>query len=141
MSQALTPTYTCKHCRKVFTLTGPPIIGEQVPQRLGRVAKMLLDHLAAEHKEAVIQTQLAGQQFSGWLLPEQFTHTDAELARESNQIRLKVRQFTRRINITDETIDAQIQRHLSFLAGPEQDTVRTILRTLRDSLDEVQPTE
>jgi hypothetical protein len=138
--QALAPAYTCNICRKTLMLKGPPIVGETPQRRLEKVGQMLMDHMGKEHREAIVNIMLAGQQLSGWLTAEQYTHNDAQLAAEANKVRLKMRQFTKRVEITDEMIQTQVDTHLGQ-EGLDAATMRSVavelLKTMRDKLEEV----
>jgi hypothetical protein len=135
---ALAHTYTCNVCRRTLTLQGPPIIGEQPIQRMARVAQMMFAHFEGEHKKESINLGIAGQQYAGWALTQQFKTNDAELAAESNKARLQFRLHTKRVHISDEVIEKQIATHLADLTPEQQAKLLTLLRTMRDSLDEVQ---
>lgn len=120
-------------------LKGPPILGETPQQRLGKVGQMLMDHLGKEHREATVNIMLAGQQLSGWLTEGQYTHNDAQLSTEANKVRLKLREFTKRVQILDEMIQNQVDTHLG-VEGLDAAGVRGIavelLKTMRDRIEE-----
>jgi len=137
-SSALAPAYTCRICRKTLTLNSVPIIGEQMPQRLGRVAQALYQHFEAEHKKESVILGIGGQQYAGWRLTEMFAHNDADLERESNAARLQFRQHTKRVQISDETIEKQVYAHLGSLNADQMVTAIGLMKGLRDSLDEAQ---
>ena len=135
-TSALAPAYTCNVCRKTLSLKGPPIIGEQPQQRMQRVTEMLAHHLGTEHKERMFHCFMAGQQFGGWLVMQQYTHSDAPLLSHGEEVRIKTRQFTKRVNVTDDAIAKQVHDHLHMIDAPGRAVVIALLKGLRDSLDE-----
>lgn len=134
LSTALTPAYTCRHCRKTLTLSGPPIIGQA---RLPQVGQLLVDHLAAEHQQLLAALGMEGQKVAGWLFAEQFKHNDDELSAASNQVRLQFRRGTQRVIVRDENLQAQIETHIPFAPAETKATVLALLKGLRDTLEEV----
>jgi len=143
-TQAASPlaaVYTCNLCRRTLTLKDPILIGEKPVQRMGRVAQMMAQHFDESHREEAMKLGLAGQQWGGWRLAEQFRHNDSDLAKYSNDARLQFRQTTKRVEITDEIIHAQVKAHLTPLLPEGADptiliTATKMLKTLRDKLEE-----
>lgn len=138
----LIPAYTCQVCRRTLTLSGPPIIGESREAQLGRVSKMLAEHFGNEHKEQMMQTQIHGMNFAGWLLWSRFQHNNAELEKESEKIRLSIRQFSKRVHVPDESLESQINTHLkpeTMTPGEIRSTVIRLLKGLRNVLEEAAP--
>jgi hypothetical protein len=135
---ALTTDYICKYCRRGFNFSGPPIVGEKTHERLMRVQKQMVDHLGQEHKEQMATIMMAGPQFQGWLISQQFANNDADLLRECEPIRLGLRRTTQRVHITDEIIAAQVEKHL---VGDDPEELRKaaigLLKGIRDTMDEV----
>jgi len=147
LTPSLAPTYTCKFCRRTFSLNGPVIIGEKPEDRIGRLSQKLWDHLGTEHKNETAQVLLAGQQFSGWLMFSQFENNDAELLKQGEQLRLMFRQTTKRVHVSDEEIEQQVGhiiRPHGLGDGPldkneTRKTVIALLKALRNTLEEIQP--
>src|ERR1035437_1112031 len=108
----LTPTYTCSICRQTFQTAGTPIIGEKPTDRMNRTMGLLAEHLGTVHKEQFAQIYLAGNQFAGWIMAQQFQHNDVDIARETDKTRGHLRKLLKKVSITDEMIDAQVKRHL-----------------------------
>jgi len=137
-TQALAPVYTCQICHRSLTLNGPPIIGEQPEQRLVRVAEALATHMGESHKKELGELIVAGNHISGMFLIDRFQHNDTALALQSNELRLRLRRMTKRVNITDELIEQQAGVFLAtpeFQANPHHAIVQ-LLKGIRDSLDE-----
>ena len=138
-SSALATVYTCHLCRKTFSLKDPILIGEKPQERLARVGQMLADHLGNEHRQHIINIMLASNQYAGWLIAEQFSYNDATLATESNKVRLKMREVSRRVIITDALIEQQVSQFIPQEVGDTEirTTIIGLLRTLRDTLEEI----
>lgn len=135
---SLAPTYTCKFCRRTFALNGPPIIGEKVEERVGRLSQTLWKHLGEVHKNETAQILLAGNQFSAWLMFSQFENNDAELFQEAEKMRHMFRQTTKRTHISDEEITEQV-RKLDFETATVDITVIALLKAMRNTLEEITP--
>lgn len=132
----LAPTYTCHLCKKTFAPSELPIVGEDPKARTIRIVTMLADHIGKVHKERMIGIAMAANQFQGWSILEQFDHTDPDLHRESNGMRLQYRQLTKRVNITDEMITGQVDTFLKLQPGTQRDATIELLKTMRDVLEE-----
>jgi hypothetical protein len=135
LSPVLIPVYTCQICRQTITLKGPPIIGEAQEARNARVGQALAAHLGKNHQDDMRTIFLTSPYLSGWLIFEKFDHNDPYIKSKSEEFRRKLRAMTKRINVTDELIEQQVQKMFS---GPQQETVIQLLKTLRDTLEEVQ---
>jgi hypothetical protein len=135
-SSALAPAYTCRICRKTLAFNEPPIIGEKPEQRMAKVGKMLADHLGTEHNARMVEFYLASQELIGWMVSEQFTHNNTDLAATANATRLNIRRYTKKVAISDETIEKQVYAHLGTLNAVQTATAIGLMEGLRDSLDE-----
>lgn len=137
IASALTPGYTCQFCRRTFSQTTPPVIGEAKESRIGRLSGMLAGHLAKEHKQEFAELGMAGQQVIGWFFVQRFRHNDAELEAFSEATRLEIRKVTKRVSISDETITKQVDALLSVGGGVTRENLIKFLKGMRDALDEV----
>lgn len=135
-SSALAPAYTCRICRKILAFNEPPIIGEKPEQRMAKVGKMLADHLGTEHNARMVEFYLASQELIGWMVSEQFSHNNTDLAATANATRLNIRRYTKKLVISDETIETQVYSHLGSLSAEQMVTAIRLMKGLRDSLDE-----
>ena len=100
---------------------------------------MLAGHLAKEHKQEFAELATAGQQVIGWFFVQRFRHNDADLEQFSEMTRREIRKVTKRVSITDEMIEKQVAAHV-IPPGPKiYNDVVTLIKTMRDALDEVQP--
>lgn len=136
---ALSPHYTCKLCRRTLTISGPPIIGENTAQKLGKVAQMMANHLGQEHQKEMVGIGIAGQQIVGWLITEQFQHNDEALSKASDDARLQFRRKTKRVQIPDSLIEHQAYEHLGALPTKDYNTVVGLLKGLRETIEENPP--
>jgi hypothetical protein len=139
-SSALTPGYTCSFCRRTFSPTNPPVIGERPEDRIGRLSGMLAGHLAKEHKQEFATLALSGQQVVGWILTTQFRHNDPQLTQFSEATRKQIRKITKVVEISDEKIAAQVDALLSVGNGATRENLIRLLKGMRDAIEETPPT-
>lgn len=134
----LAPVYTCHLCRRTFSIGGAQIIGQK---RVMVASAKLVEHFGTEHKDEINKAYLMGQQFAAWLVNEQYSHNDPELAAEANRVRLNFKRLTKRVDVSDETIAKQVEKHISENDLPADSLVRKtvigLLKGLRDSLEEI----
>ena len=140
----LTPTYTCQICRQTLSMKGPPIIGEKTEARAARVGQMLAEHMGQQHRDQMNMLVLAGPNLTGWMATEQFRHNDPELAKRSNIFRLTLRQMTKRVEISDEKIEAAVDQLLRLDCFKEftedvREKLIQFVTGMRDTLEERQP--
>jgi hypothetical protein len=142
-SSALAPVFICQICRQALQLTGVPIIGEKELERLARIQNLLFAHLSEHHKKEFAESMMMGQSFGGWLSNEYFKHSEPRMNRESENFRKLVREKTKRVRVTDETIARQVETFLTdaILSDPEKARKSTVelIRKLVAVLDEVPP--
>ncbi len=141
---ALSHAYTCQICRRTMQLQGPPIIGQKPEERAALVGQMLADHICKEHQQEAAQIMLTGNSLAGMLFCSRYAHNDENLAKLINAQRLQVRLFTKKVHISDEMIEQQVERHLPyeaphFTAPGAQLLIVQLLKTLRDKLEETTP--
>lgn len=140
LTSVLSPVYTCQICRRTLSLNGPVIVGETHEARMARISQVLADHLGQNHKEQMIEIMMIANGFAGFLMWQQYQHTNQDLVKQSELMRSKIRSFTKRVHVPDQKIEQQIARWSP--PGDEEQLrqeVIALLKGLRDSLDEVQP--
>ncbi len=137
-TQLLVAGYTCRFCRQTLTLKDSIIVGEKPEERMARALNMMVEHVGSTHKEQFAQIFAATQQIQGWLIAQQFSHTDKALSAEAEGIRLQFRKISKRVVITDELIEKQVGAFLAtdeYEANPKN-AIAKLLKGFRDSLDE-----
>lgn len=134
---SLTPAYTCSICRRTLTLPPGQIIGEKPEEHQARVAKLLSEHLGADHKEAMAHAMLTGNALMGLVILFHFQHNDAAMHEYIKVHAQGVRRFTSRFMGRWRITDAMIEQNVAdYPLGLSRDEAVKMLKSMRDEIDE-----
>ncbi len=126
---------TCKHCDDRFGSVAAPIIGQPPSAKYMVFMQGLMKHLADKHPQ-VANDMLHGQGLFGTMLClDQFNTDDDGLVEQRDQTRHWVHNRTRRVRISDATIEEKVL--LLALDAEKQSAVIQLIKTMRDVLEEV----
>lgn len=142
---SLTPVYTCQICRRSLTLPGTLIVGEKPEAHQARVAELLSEHVATEHKQDFGHAAITANALMGMMMVSLFQHNDNVLKDIVAQGAAKVRRFTGRPEflgrwrVTDAMIEGIVRQSSpndSASATLQYSTVIEMLKSMRDQIDE-----
>jgi hypothetical protein len=109
------------------------IVG-QPGDRIVKFVTALMDHATKKHPDQMVQISGAIQQYMGFMVCAMFEIQDPKLLEMQESIRLALRQFTRKLTITDDEIADRVAR--LELDPEEEEGVGILLRDMRDLLTE-----
>ena len=143
------PLCTCRICGQGFQASrfGPPIIGEIAEQKLGRYYQVLGKHLQTAHPQELALLLAPPGEMATMAILSAFDKVDLDLSKAQDQIRWKIHQITRRVNVSDEMISLKLAALFSELfSDPEWRAltteraviprVRALVSEMRDALME-----
>jgi hypothetical protein len=99
-------------------------------------------HVGNDHRNEAAQIEMAGREFSGWLMFAQFNHNDTAIHEMQELVRQRIRQTTKAQSIPDDEIEAQIAFAFppeSTITLPQRKTIIGLLKAMRNTLEEIQP--
>ena len=134
------PLCTCRICGQGFQASrfGPPIIGENAEQKLGRYYQVLGKHLQDRHPQELALLLAPPGEMATMAILSAFDKVDMDLSKAQDQIRWQIHQITRKVMVSDETISVKLMA-LPRVMLPDLVSVlslETALREMRDALME-----
>lgn len=103
-------TTKCRHCKQVFRSVGVPIIGESPDKRAAAFINSMVNHLMKEHPEIAQRCYVEQATFGGVLFINEFESNDPELLSQRELGRHRIHEKTRRVHVSDATIEEQVKR-------------------------------
>jgi len=128
---------SCAHCAANFQLR-PVLIGEDPKIRFAEIFFQLADHLRKRHRKLADQVMASqgefGFEFSALMISRNFRSLSEDWSQYLDTTRGHIHQFTRKIHISDETIDEKVK--MFGLDEHDSVNVATVIKWLRDLYEE-----